>query len=137
MITKLFKLSVSLVLVGALFAAAGCTDKANPDNLDRRAVERWNYLIGHQAEKAYDYLTPGFRATKTREDYAAAMNNRPVQWKAVKFNRKQCDGESCTVLVDVSYQVMMPGAVGTPAQATTTQNETWILVDGEWYFLPK
>ena len=127
--------SIAALALIALLILAGCADTANPDNVDRRAVERWNYLIAHQAEKAYDYLTPGFRATQPREVYASAMNNRPVQWKSVKFNHKECDAERCKVSVDVNYQVKMPGT-GAMTKASSTQDETWILVKGEWYILP-
>jgi hypothetical protein len=127
--------SIAALALLALLLVAGCADNANPDNVDRRAVERWNYLIAHQAEKAYDYLTPGFRATQPREVYASAMNNRPVQWKSVKFNHKECDAERCKVAVDVNYQIKMPGT-GAATEAASTQNETWILVKGNWYILP-
>lgn len=119
-----------------LLVLGGCADQSSPDNVDQRAVERWNYLITHQAEKAYDYLTPGFRATQTREDYASAMNNRPVQWKEVKFNRKKCDADRCEVYVDVGFAMKMPGA-GKMVSSTSTQSETWVRVGDGWYFLPK
>ncbi len=135
MTTKLLKPAIALAAAIALLALAGCADKANPDNVDRRSVERWNYLIAHQAEKAYDYMTPGVRATRTREDYAGGMNTRPVQWKAVKFKDKKCDTERCKVHVDVTYAVALPG-VGRSTESTSTQSETWILVKGEWFFLP-
>ncbi len=130
--------ALRVVLVGALLLAAiaGCTNTSNPDNVDRRAVERWNYLIAHQAEKAYDYLSPGFRKTQTREAYAAAMNNRPVQWKKATFNGKECDAERCKASIKLTYAVRMPGLASTPVETTTTQSETWILVDGQWYLLP-
>ncbi|HEY6940283.1 hypothetical protein [Dokdonella sp.] len=121
----------------AVLALAGCADKANPDNVDRRSVERWNHLIAHEAEKAYDYLTPGFRATQTRDAYAAAMNNRAVQWKAAKFKEKTCEAERCTVQIDVTYIVTAPGMGGRPMESTSTQSETWIYSKGDWYFLPK
>lgn len=136
MIRKPLKVFAASVAVALLFAVGGCTGPASPDHVDRRSVERWNYLIAHQAEKAYDYLTPGFRGTQAREVYAAAMNNRPVQWKEVKFNRKECDADRCVVYIDVTYSVPMPGT-GKAAASTNTQTETWILVNGEWYFLPK
>lgn len=129
------KLRLALAAPLLLAALAGCADKANPDNVDRRSVERWNYLISKQAEKAYDYLTPGVRSTRSREDYAAAMNTRPVQWKEAKFKDKQCDAERCKVHVDVTYSVMVPGG-GKASESTNTQTETWLLVKGEWFFLP-
>jgi hypothetical protein len=124
------------IACGLLLALAGCVDKANPDTIDTRAVERWNYLIAHQAEKAYDYLSPGFRTTQDLDTYASAMNSRPVQWKAVTFKDKECDVERCKVHLDVTYSLIMPGTGGAPVEGTRTQTETWLLVDGEWFFLP-
>ena len=135
MTTKLLK-PIAALSFGLVLGLAGCADKASPDNVDRRSVERWNYPIAHQAEKAYDYLTPGFQATQARETYAAAMNSRPLQWKSAKFKSKECDAERCKVSIDVTYAMTLPG-MGKPNDSTSTQHETWILVKGEWYFLPK
>jgi hypothetical protein len=129
------KSTAAFALAALFLVVAGCADNANPDNVDRRSVERWNYLIAHQAEKAYDYLTPGVRATQPRDAYASAMNTRPVQWKSVKFNGKECDADRCKVHVDVTYSIKLPG-LGKPMEATSSQSETWILVKGGWYFLP-
>jgi hypothetical protein len=135
MITK----HIALATLG-VFAAllAGC-NRDSADNVDKRVVERWNYLIAHQAEKAYDYLSPGTRETQTRENYAAAMNNRPVKWTAAKFKSKECDADRCKVYVDVSYSVATHGAaaVSKPIESTSTQSEIWVHVDNDWYFLPK
>ena len=124
----------AIVLVALL--ASGCADPSKPENVDRRAVERWDHLIAHEAEKAYDYLTPGFRATQSRDAYAAAMNNRGVQWTSAKFKSKECDADRCKVLIDVAYSVKMPGLDGKSSPATSAQSEVWILVDGNWYMLP-
>lgn len=134
MTAKSFKFCASLALASMLSAIVGCADKASPDNVDRRAVERWNYLIARQAEKAYDYLSPGYRETKTRESYADAMNNRPVKWTAVKFKSKTCEADSCKVIVEVAYSITLAGA---PAESKAEQSETWIRIDGNWFFLPK
>jgi len=122
--------SVALVLL-----VGGCNRDSTAE-VDKRAIERWNYLIAHQAEKAYDYLSPGTRETQTRENYAASMNNRPVKWSAVKFNRKECDADRCKVYIDVTYSVAMP-SVGKPVETTSTQSETWVHVNDGWFFLPK
>jgi hypothetical protein len=129
MITKRI---VAIALVTLVAALGGC--KPGGNDVDQRAVERWNFLIAHQAEKAYDYLSPGTRDTQTRESYAATMNNRPVKWKSVKFNHKECDADRCKVYIDVSYSVNMPGTANT--QTSSTQSEIWVRVDNQWYFLP-
>jgi hypothetical protein len=127
-----------LGVLALLLAACNPGSKDGTADVEKRAIERWNYLIAHQADKAYDYLSPGTRETQTRENYAAAMNNRPVKWKSVKFNRKECDADRCKVYIDVSYSVTMPGAgIGKPIEASSTQSEIWVRVDDGWYFLPK
>lgn len=136
MTTDFLKIPALLTLSVGVLLMAGCVDKSNPDTIDKRSVERWNYLIAHQAEKAYDYLTPGYRATKTREDYASAMNNRPVQWKKAVFEDKQCDGDRCDVSVTIDYSMPIPGVNGRRSEAQSTQHETWIRLDGQWYYLP-
>ena len=127
-------------LAALVIALAGCNTNSDPAAaVDTRAVERWNYLIAHQAEKASDYLSPGTRETQTRESYASAMNSRPVRWTAAKFNHKECDADRCKVYIDVTYSVAMPGAgaIGKPVESTSTQSETWVRVKDDWYFLPK
>ncbi len=131
---------IALVTLGAIAVAlGGCNSGGGVDSVDKRAVERWNFLIAHQADKAYDYLTPGTRELQARETYAAAMNNRPVKWSGAKFNRKECDADRCKVYIDVSYSVAMPGAggAGRSVETSSTQIETWVRVEDEWFFLPK
>lgn len=130
------RILASLALSACVLTVSGCADKSNPDMVDKRSVERWNFLIAHEAEKAYDYLTPGYRATQTRENYAASMNNRPVQWTGVTFKDKTCDGDRCKVEVNIRYSIAMPGAPGRKTESESVQSETWIRVNGEWYFIP-
>ena len=137
MTTNRMRLAATAALLVAL---AGCNTNKDPAaDVEKRAVERWNFLIAHQAEKAYDYLSPGTREMQTRETYAAAMNTRPIKWIAAKFNHKECDADRCKVYIDVSYSLTMPGAgaIGKPIESTSTQTETWVRVKDDWYFLPK
>ena len=130
---------IALITLGAIAVALGACTSGGVDSVDKRAVERWNYLIARQAEKAYDYLTPGTRELQARDRYAAAMNNRPVKWSGAKFNRKECDADRCKVYIDVSYSVAMPGAggAGRSVETSSTQIETCVRVEDEWFFLPK
>ncbi|MBX3701140.1 MAG: hypothetical protein KF903_09110 [Dokdonella sp.] len=136
MTNDLIRTCAALVLAAGVTLVAGCVDKSNPDIIDKRSVERWNYLIAHEAEKAYDYLTPGYRATQTREAYATAMNNRPVIWKSAEFQGKSCDGDRCDVQVTVTYSMPVPGKSERRTDVTSRQSETWLRLDGQWYYLP-
>jgi uncharacterized protein YchJ len=105
--------------------------------LKQLSTERWNLLIAHQAGKAYDYLTPGTRATQTRDKYAAEMSNRPVHWKSVEYVDHKCDDpDACTVQLRAAYSVNMNARMG-PVDSVTLVWERWIRVDGRWYYLPE
>lgn len=104
--------------------------------VEERAIERWNLLIARKAEKAYDFLSPGFRATKKREEYASEMDNAPVQWEKVYPYSQKCDKpDVCVVNLQVDAQVKMPG-VGKEVPSVGFVTETWIRSRGKWYFLP-
>lgn len=127
-----------LALGAALSLLAACTPGVKKDDtaeVEQRAVQRWEYLIAHEAEKAYDYLTPGYRKTITREVYAATMNHRPVQWTSVKYTGRKCEGDRCSVSLLIDYSLEMAG-LGRPAESMSPQRENWIRVRGTWYFLP-
>lgn len=135
-------LATSLALAGC--ATSGTAEKSNAGKVDsnaaaiaqKRAIERWDLLISHQAEKAYDYLSPGYRGTKKREEYAAEMNSRPVGWSKVYPSTEICDKpDVCTISLAVEYEVKMPG-VGKPVNSIGYVTETWIKSKGKWWHLP-
>lgn len=136
---------IAAFLVAGLLLA-GCASQATKTEgaisgkenkvVERRALERWDLLIQKKAEKAYDYLSPGFRATKQRDDYAQEMNNRPVRWSKVLPYRQNCEKpDICVVDLQIDFHTKMPG-VGTEASSTGFVRETWIRTKGQWYLLP-
>ena len=133
------KRKVYIAPAGALLAVAltACTPVKKDDSavVEQRATERWNLLIAHQAEKAYDYLTPGYRLTMPRDKYATRMNDTAVRWKGAHFGSSKCEADTCTVTMMVDVQIQMPG-IGTPQTAAMPVEEHWIKADKVWYFLP-
>lgn len=140
MINKLHKSisrkSLSLLGLALLGGCAAGAKKNSVDSIDQRAVERWNFLIAHKAEKAYDYLSPGYRATKPRQEYADEMNNRPVHWKTAKFQSKECDEDVCHVRIYLTYAAMVHAAIGKEVDAMTLLDETWVRNEQGWHYLP-
>jgi hypothetical protein len=125
-----------VLLVAAGLAACGTAVKKDDGAaVEARAVERWNYLIAHQAEKAYDYLTPGYRQTITREKYAAQKNDVAVKWKGAHVTGRNCEADTCTVMVMIDALVPMPGLSQDHPTSLPTE-EHWVKVSGNWYYLP-
>ena len=128
-----------MVLVCGTLALAACGMVKKDENasvIQRKAVQRWDYLIAHQADKAYDFLSPGYRATTTREAYATGMNNRPVTWKSVQFVDQSCTEDACTVHVKLKYDVAVNMHGVRTIQGDSPLTEHWIKDSGRWYFLP-
>ncbi len=131
----------TLLAFFALAALGGCATTGSGAKADDSAVikvraeERWNYLIGNKAEKAYDYLSPGYRATKSRDDYAREMNGRAMRWTSARYISQNCDKDSCTVMMSIGYKINMGGPAGNVA-TTGPVTETWVRSGGKWYVLP-
>jgi hypothetical protein len=130
--------AAAAALAGCAAGPAKPTKPAKDESADviqQKSVERWNFLIAHQADKAYDYLSPGYRATKAREAYATEMNGRGLRWTKVTYGDQTCEADTCKVNLTVDYKLKMPGASGT-VSSFGPLTETWIKVDGRWYYLP-
>jgi Putative cell wall binding repeat len=135
---KVYFAQIVAILSLGFLVGCGTTTPTKPpggEMLQARAVERWNFLIERKAEKAYDYLSPGFRATKSREQYAKEMNGRGMKWLGVTFNSKECEADTCTVRLFIDIEIDMTGSVG-HVKSSSPVAETWIKEGGNWYYLP-
>lgn len=126
-------------LAGAalLAACAAAPGGKTTSTAEQRAAQRWQLLIQGKAAEAYDFLSPGVRSAKPRDQYAAEMSDRPVKWKSVEVRDSRCEAaDRCEVHVVVTYTANLPlrgvGAVESPA----VLSEKWIAIDGVWYHLP-
>jgi hypothetical protein len=120
---------------GGVKPGAGAKEEDNTV-IHARAVERWDLLIAHKSDKAWDYLSPGFRETKPRASYAEEMNSRGIHWSKVAFGSQECDADTCKVHLLVDYNLNLGGLAGQVKSASPV-TETWIKVKGRWYFLPE
>lgn len=129
-----------IALAAAALALAGCAGMVKKDEdasvIKEKVTQRWDYLIAHKAEKAYDFLSPGYRDTVTRENYAASMNNRPVSWESVQFVDQNCDADACTVHLKLKFKVAVNLHGIRRIQGDSPLTERWIKESGRWYFLP-
>jgi len=127
----------SWLLISILVASVlvGCRSEAPTETLEERAQARWDLVLARDFEAAWEYLTPGFRQTTNRYDYARDMAGRPLRWLSAEVVAKECEEDLCKINVLVGYQ-----AVGAPAgmgrmRLSREIEETWIRLDGAWWFV--
>jgi len=123
------------LLAGCATGPSAGAKGENESVLHARAIERWDLLIAHKAEKAWDYLSPGYRQTKSREVYAQEMNSRPIRWNKVTYGSQECEPDVCKVHLFVDYKLDMGGLAG-KVNSSAPLVETWVKTDGRWYYLP-
>ena len=127
----------TFALVALAAATAGCQKQDPASVVQRRATERWNLLVSHEPIKAYDYLSPGYRATHTLDQYVAFIATTRMHWKSATIDSQKCDPESCAV--NLTVKSVIPGQiVNAPhdVEHEAPVTEHWILSEGQWYFLP-
>lgn len=123
------------VLVATLTVLVGCQPQVVEEAVETRAQERWELILARDFEAAWEYLTPGFRQTTNRFDYARDMTGRPLRWLSAEVVSKQCEEDLCKINILVGYQ-----AIGAPAgmgqmRLSREIEETWIRLDGAWWFV--
>jgi hypothetical protein len=116
--------------------AAPAVKKDDAAVVRERAVERWNLLIAHKAEQAYDYLSPGYRATQTRDEYAKSKNSSQIHWQSVAPVDEKCEAETCVVHVIVTSNITLPQLQGHEVKSESPLTEQWLKTNGQWFFLP-
>lgn len=127
-----------------LTACAGASKTTRPEAgpagslaaLQERAEARWQLLIEGKMVEAYAYLTPGYRATRSVDDYVVGARAGALNWESVEWREADCQSEdSCLAQMLLNYSVRMPGAGRAPGFRVLA--ERWLHLDGEWYHLPE
>lgn len=138
---RVFRAATVATLGIAAVLASGCattSSRKSAPAVEDRAVKRWELLIEHKADEAYEYLTAGYRSTHPKDAYVAAKTHTALTWKSAKYVDKECESEDlCTVRILLSYSMRMHAGVPKPIEASSYESEKWIKVDNQWFHLPR
>jgi hypothetical protein len=126
-----------LTLLASACASSGSKSAAQPEQTaSERALARWQAIIDGKSDLAYEFLTPGVRSTKTREAYATEQARKPVRYLSVKPYDEVCEGDACTVSVEVVYELAIPLPGAGKHRMPAVLEERWIRLEGGWFHLP-
>jgi hypothetical protein len=137
--TTLLSLSLLGLLAGCAAGPGGTKGEGGKkgDTVEARAVKRWELLIARNAADAYEFLTPGYRASHPKDQYASSMSTRPVVWKKIELMDKDCpDEDTCNVRLIVDFELRIAAGIPGPVSSTDVQKEKWLRIKGQWYHLP-
>jgi len=101
-----------------------------------RAKARWDALIAGDYERAYAYLSAGYRLTMPLTTYSLKRSQDRFKITSAYIRGAACSSETiCNAGITLTVEATMPN-VGTKA-FPTTQEESWLFQDGSWFHVPQ
>jgi hypothetical protein len=127
-----------LALLCSLLLLSACATTTEPkaSNIEERVTARWKTLLGGDLAGSYEYLSPGYRSSVSSLQFQRNILLQKVQWTDAKYMSSECTETICNVKVLVGFTVSgaIPGMKR--YEGTKQVEESWLLVDDLWYFLP-
>ena len=98
---------------------------------------RWDALFNKDIEAAYEYLSPGYRSSVSLLQYHRALLLSKIRWTGANYIEGDCEETVCNVKIILDFTVYgaVPGVKSFPSKQSI--EESWVLVDGSWYLVPK
>ena len=130
----------NIVVVCSLLLLSACatSTSVSPESLvEERATARWETIFSEDHAGAYTYLTPAYRTSVSSLQYQRSLLLKRVAWTSAKYIGSACEETSCKVKFDVGFTVAgaIPGVKS--YKGTQIIEESWVLIDGQWYFVPE
>ena len=120
-----------------LLSACATSPRLSPEeSVKERAPARWELFFSGDLAGAYEYLSPGYRTSVSSLQYQRSVLIKRVAWTSAEYVSSECEETSCTVKFDLGYTIS--GAIPGVRSLKGTQKieETWVLIDGQWYLVP-
>lgn len=139
-VAKRRQFRISGIALVAAFTLAGCagmtgfgrvsadsSPEAKREAVSARAEARWQELIKGDLDAAYQYLSPGSKASISLPVYKAT--HKVGMYRAAKVDKVDCEGAACKVTLTIRYD-----AKGFPG-VTTLLTEQWVIEGGQAWIL--
>lgn len=125
------KLKLATV-IAVLMIVTACDQEKN--KLDSRAKDFWMHKINRDFDKAYDFLTPGWKSSETKESYVRRMSQSTIKWRSIEIKDKQCSEKYlCSLSLKVEYEYTFKGSMAGTIKVPSEIRETWLMKNNTWY----
>jgi hypothetical protein len=123
-------------LCGGLLLSACATTSQTGATIEERVTARWNALLSDDLVAAYGFLSPGYRSSVSSTQYQRSVLMQRVKRRGARYVESDCTETTCKVKILIDYTVFgaLPGV--SSFDGTQPVEESWVLVDGDWYFVP-
>ena len=123
---------LSLVIGVLTLTACATTGPANPQEaIKQRGEARWQALVERDFDKAYTYMTPGFRAVVTPASYRGRFG-AAAAWLGGEVAAVDCpEATKCLAKVRLDFKPLLAGRGGD--KFSTYVDETWLFEGGQWW----
>lgn len=130
-------LKIALVVCGLLLASACAAPGNKQSSIEERASARWDAFLAGDLAGAYEYLSPGYRSSVSSLQYQRMVLLQQIKYTSAKYVSSECEETTCNVTVLVGFTVYgaLPGVKS--FDGTRNVDESWVLVDGNWYMVPE
>jgi hypothetical protein len=128
---------LTVLCCNLLLLSACATSMKSGGNIEKRAMGRWDALLSADVETAYEYLSPGYRSSVSLTQYHRSLLLSKVNWTGAKYIESDCEETVCSVKISLDFTVYgaLPGV--SSIESKQTIKESWVLVKGSWYLVPK
>ncbi len=127
-----------VAMVCSLLLMSACATTASQgESIEERANARWAALLSDDLAGAYEFLSPGYRSSVSSKQYQRMLLTQQLEWTSAKYIESNCEKTTCSVRFLVGFTVYgaVPGVKS--YDGTNNIDESWVKVDGNWYFVPK
>lgn len=126
-----------LALVCVCMALSACAaNVVKTDSIEYRAQERWDKILSGDLQGAYEFLSPGYRSSVSSLSYQRSLLIKAIRWTDANYKSSECDESTCKVTLEVDFAISgaLPGVKSYEGKKDIV--ESWVRIDGVWYYVP-
>lgn len=105
--------------------------------LEQRVTAKWDALIRKDLAAAYSLTSPAYRNLFSLDAFKRNFSLNKVAWRRIEVVSTDFKSDdAATVGIKVHFVYYQPQAENTK-EITTYIHESWVRVDGQWWYLVK